>query len=46
MGTTRTRRARSMAHPDSSLRGTTIMADRRSHPQGRGRLPGHRYGSW
>jgi uncharacterized protein len=34
MGTTRTRRARSMAHPDSSLRGTTIVADRRSHPQG------------
>jgi uncharacterized protein len=34
MGTTRTRRARSIAHPDSSLRGTTIVADRSSHPQG------------
>ena len=34
MGTTRTRRARSIAHPDGSLRGTTIVADRRSHPQG------------
>jgi membrane protease YdiL (CAAX protease family) len=34
MGTTRTRRARSMAHPDSSLPGTTIVADRRSQPQG------------
>jgi hypothetical protein len=34
MGTTRMRRARSMARPDSSLGGTTILADRRSHPQG------------
>ena len=34
MGTTSTRRAKSMAHPDRSLRGTTNVADRRSHPQG------------
>jgi membrane protease YdiL (CAAX protease family) len=34
MGTTRTRRARRRAHPDSSLRGTTIVADGGSHPQG------------